>query len=349
MIKKISSQQLIKGMYVCGTDRKWLDTPFLWSKFLIKSDAQIQEIQEYCHFVLIDTQKGSDLPDEANPVTSIKLNPAEIIYQQTLRAYSELCDTAATEQILDSGRLNQMVQGLFEGLNRFPEHMLSLSLQTMPENGLVHRAINICIQVLVLAKHLKLEVERIHALGQGALLSAVGESISDKEHTENPESCRLVWILNNLNRADELIRNRQQAYKLEFKLNNLFQAVLVLVFEFNKLQGKDGRSIYQSIEQMSIHHDELDTDILAHFMAATGLYPLNSLVELNTGALGFVVDVNSQRPKQPTLKIMTDIHKQLLAEPVILNLADPLQSQYAVKNVLAIDEPVLAVLLDYLA
>jgi hypothetical protein len=30
-------------------------------------------------------------------------------------------------------------------------------------------------------------------------------------------------------------------------------------------------------------------------------------------------------------------------------LADPLQSQYAVKNVLAIDEPVLAVLLDYLA
>lgn len=349
MIKKIASQQLIKGMFVCGHDRKWLETPFFWSKFLIKSDAQVQKIQEYCHFVLIDTQKGLDLPDETetNPGTAKTLNPAETIYQQSLQAYSDLCHTAATEQILHPDLLNQMVQGLFEGLNRYPEPILGLSLQTAPENSSVHRAINIGIQTLALAKHLKLDIERIQALGQGALLSTVGEWLADEEQAENSGCYRLVNILNNLNRADDLIPDRHQAYKLEFKLNSLFQAVLMLVFEFNTLLDSNSRSIYQAIEHMSVNHAALDTGILANFMAAMDLYPLHSVVELNTGALGFVVEINPQMPKQPTLQIVTDAHKQLLAEPVILNLADSLRSPCAIKAVLPVDEPIVAVLLEY--
>jgi hypothetical protein len=61
MIKKIDVKQLRKNMYICGTDRKWIDLPFFRQKFLITSSDQINTIKEYCKIVYIDTDKGVDV------------------------------------------------------------------------------------------------------------------------------------------------------------------------------------------------------------------------------------------------------------------------------------------------
>ncbi|QSB00618.1 DUF3391 domain-containing protein [Methylomonas sp. EFPC1] len=65
MVKKININQLRKGMFVCGTDRKWIDTPFFRTKFLISSDKQINTLKEYCQTVSIDTGKGIDVDKPA--------------------------------------------------------------------------------------------------------------------------------------------------------------------------------------------------------------------------------------------------------------------------------------------
>ncbi|MDT4290309.1 DUF3391 domain-containing protein [Methylomonas sp. MO1] len=65
MVKKININQLRKGMFVCGTDRKWIDTPFFRTKFLISSDKQINTLKEYCQTVSIDTGKGIDVEKPA--------------------------------------------------------------------------------------------------------------------------------------------------------------------------------------------------------------------------------------------------------------------------------------------
>ncbi|AMK76088.1 hypothetical protein A1342_16575 [Methylomonas methanica] len=59
-------------MFVCGTDRKWIDTPFFRTKFLISSDKQINTLKEYCQTVSIDTGKGIDVdkPAETDIVDS---------------------------------------------------------------------------------------------------------------------------------------------------------------------------------------------------------------------------------------------------------------------------------------
>jgi hypothetical protein len=69
MVKKISVDKLQLGMYVCGTDRKWIDLPFFRQKFLLNSEKQIATLQHYCKQVLIDTEKGCDekVNEEAMP------------------------------------------------------------------------------------------------------------------------------------------------------------------------------------------------------------------------------------------------------------------------------------------
>lgn len=67
MIKKIPVNRLAIGMYLCGNDRKWLETPFFRSKFLVKTEHQIAGLREYCKFVFIDTKKGIDVPEQESP------------------------------------------------------------------------------------------------------------------------------------------------------------------------------------------------------------------------------------------------------------------------------------------
>jgi Domain of unknown function (DUF3391) len=60
MIKKISVEKLRLGMFICGTDRKWIDLPFIRAKFKVTSEKDIATLQSYCQEVLIDTEKGCD-------------------------------------------------------------------------------------------------------------------------------------------------------------------------------------------------------------------------------------------------------------------------------------------------
>ncbi len=58
-------------------------------------------------------------------------------------------------------------------------------------------------------------------------------------------------------------------------------------------------------------------DQLVQFM---GMYPVSSLVELNTGEVGVVIQQNQVRRLLPRLMLLLDPSKQRYQAPVILNL-----------------------------
>jgi putative nucleotidyltransferase with HDIG domain len=58
MIKKIQSNDLQIGMYVARLDRAWIETPFIVHRFQIKEQRQLDQLNEYCRFVFIDTGRG---------------------------------------------------------------------------------------------------------------------------------------------------------------------------------------------------------------------------------------------------------------------------------------------------
>ncbi len=67
-IKRIPTASVQVGMYLCGIDRSWLDTPFLTHRFLIKSSTDIAKLQQ-CGIqeITIDTERGLDLPSGSEP------------------------------------------------------------------------------------------------------------------------------------------------------------------------------------------------------------------------------------------------------------------------------------------
>lgn len=67
---------------------------------------------------------------------------------------------------------------------------------------------------------------------------------------------------------------------------------------------------------------EFQSDLVVEFIRAIGLYPTGTLVELNTGEVAVVVEQNLQRRLKPRIMIVMDAYKNLLDEPLFLDMAE---------------------------
>ena len=73
--RKMEVSGLRVGMYVSELDRPWLDTPFLFQGFFIRSKNEIDELHEHCEFVYIDLEQSlvaANQSDAAKPSPTVK-------------------------------------------------------------------------------------------------------------------------------------------------------------------------------------------------------------------------------------------------------------------------------------
>lgn len=59
--KRVDVRDLRIGMYVAELDRSWLETPFLFQGFELRSADELTQIEEHCKYVYIDVDRGPDV------------------------------------------------------------------------------------------------------------------------------------------------------------------------------------------------------------------------------------------------------------------------------------------------
>ncbi|TRX01421.1 HD-GYP domain-containing protein [Candidatus Methylobacter oryzae] len=192
MIKEISTKQLRKGMFVCGTDRKWIDIPFFRRKFLITSEEQINTLQAYCRTVVIDTEKGADvlsLPetqtateqqiDDATPESeraeqTDKDRGYRKSYEQSQTVLNEILSDARLGRSVDNPKVRGIVQDLTVNIVKDSQAMIGLIHAKDKNDTLARKSVNVCILALAFGKHIGIPKEKMYALGLGALLHDIG-------------------------------------------------------------------------------------------------------------------------------------------------------------------------------
>lgn len=97
--KKIHSMDIQKGMYVKQLDRPWIETPFMFQGFSIKTDEQVAELQKHCQWVYIDIEQGLDFDPSIGRASDFQeriktLEDEEVEIQKKVR---ELAETSLTE------------------------------------------------------------------------------------------------------------------------------------------------------------------------------------------------------------------------------------------------------------
>ncbi|WP_338042483.1 HD-GYP domain-containing protein [Paenibacillus ginsengarvi] len=79
---------------------------------------------------------------------------------------------------------------------------------------------------------------------------------------------------------------------------------------------------HQAVEALYAGANTLyETSMVEHFRDKVAIYPLGTTVTLNTGESGVVVDINSQSPQRPIVRVLVDADGQPLHAPYEIDMS----------------------------
>lgn len=341
MIKKIPSTHLTKGMFVCGNDRRWLDTPFMRSKFLIKTDRQIKQFQEYCRFAYIDTSKGLDVITPTVPEAPkqpIATHPADELYGNAIDA---LDDPALRRAVIanDYSGIDPIIHALKLGFEQHGRRLLALTLANTHQTSNA-MPINVCVQTLAMADHVNLDSKQRRLLTQLGMACGIESpsplpDISIEALTTELITQQQRFRLAQLSRIAATNRKRPDECQAQ-------EAWISLLYGFNdvnqalSLHPQPPVSILQRLseEVPNVFH----ADLLASFAETLRLYPPGFIVELASGELARIVAVN---PDTLDIQALTTPQKQIALQRTI-DTINPHST--LITRVVPLDDPLLSVL-----
>lgn len=209
--EKVSVKFLKIGMYVCKLDRSWLETPFPFQGFYIRTKNEIRDLQAFCDHVYIDVVKGKSLastPEISKPSpllrkekkrTKYRGKSAPLIinheyYAQSLKpiksefnsAHNLMLDlTSAIEETsfnlrvgkgLDIKKTKQIASQVVNSVIRNPNTLVWLTQLKEKGQYVYGHSLRSAILSAVFGRHLGIEEGQLEILVSGILLADIGKT-----------------------------------------------------------------------------------------------------------------------------------------------------------------------------
>lgn len=378
MKKKVTVDELRKGMYVSALDRPWRGTPFVFQGFEITDDAQLAELKQHCQYVYIDDayESGADigvskpLPgraaetepaeakrglrlhivgDEATALRRRRVHADKTTVEQEAKLIRKTHDEAAVlihtimddvhlGKSIDTGRAKKVVGAMAKSVLRNPDALICFAqLKKRDEYTALH-CLRVSILALAFGRHLGFEEEELNLLGLGALLHDIGKmrvpdailskpgKLSDREYEIMKSHVPMgVEILERTGaipaRALEVTRQHHERHagygymdRLKGDQISEFGAISAIVDVYDAITSdrvyKDGLA---SLDALKIMYEwrgrDFHPDLMEQFIQCIGIFPIGSVVVLNTAEVGVVRTLNREQRLKPQVVVVLKADK----------------------------------------
>lgn len=207
MIIRIPTDQLKVGMFVHELDLPWHRHPFLFNKFTLRTEKEIDAISETgLRFVDIDDSKGigpakktlrkpaNSTPARSTPAKApqqpalIPTINAKQDHQQEVRKASKLInkskksvlrlfDDARLGKAINHKKMTPLVDQILETVDKDPSIILNIArLKTKDEYTYLH-SVSVCALMMNFARKLNLGEDKVRELGLAGMLHDVGKMV----------------------------------------------------------------------------------------------------------------------------------------------------------------------------
>lgn len=199
---KVAVADLKIGMFVNQLDRPWLETPFLFQGFYIRSLHDIQILDKYCAYVFVDAQK--QINEQKQTLAIIQTtkdkthNAANYLpkrsqeYKDQIKVEDEIefakhCRTALSENYellhkhlkngnkLDLNIINDSMDDMVDSIIRNPDAFLWLTHLKHYDTYSYNHSIDNSVLAVSFGRHLGLSLTELHDLAIGVLLCDIGK------------------------------------------------------------------------------------------------------------------------------------------------------------------------------
>jgi putative nucleotidyltransferase with HDIG domain len=250
---------------------------------------------------------------------------------------------------IDTGAARELADRLAENIVKNENALMWLTqLKNRDEYTSMH-SINVCVLSLLFGRFLGLKEDELSVLGLGALLHDVGkmqvpseilnkpgrldadEGVVMRRHPEYGHAILKEYeglhpaVLEIALSHHERFDGSGYPRGLKGKLLNNY-ALIVSVIDFYDAVTSDrayhiGISPHEALNMMyAVAAKSFPKELIESFIQCLGIYPIGSLVELESGEVGVVMTVNRQRRLNPILTLVLDGSKQPLPKVKMMNL-----------------------------
>ena len=295
-----------------------------------------------------------------------ELPQARELSTQTKTLIDSILHDVRLGRSLDSSGAKRTVGGLVGSVLRNPDALVWFNQLKNKDEYTSEHSLRVCILALTFGRHLELSEPELNILGLGALLHDIGKmkipvEILNKPGRLTPEEFELmkshvpqgVGILNTTPdippAAIEVARSHHERYDgsgyafgLKGEQIGLFGQIGAIVDSYDAITSDrsyhKGMSAHDALRKMyEWRRKDFHEQLVEQFIQCMGIYPIGSVVEMNTGSVGVVVSVNRTWRLRPRVALVLDSSKKPYKSPHFIDLLnEDTQGQRAVviRNVL---------------
>ena len=287
------------------------------------------------------TKVGSIVPFEE------ELEQAREIKHEAVKNVKKMLQDAAAGKSFETEPARQQVNEMVKSIFRNKDALISLTrLKSFDEYTFTH-SVNVTVLSIALARELKFTKEHIDLIGLGAMLHDIGkmrvpEKILNKPGKLTPDE--RIEIQKHTTLGYELLKAREDipelsmliAYEHHERADGTGYPCGKKLLEINSgSQVSNVVDVYDALTSARVYkpgmppphalsfikaraESEFNPDYVDKFIEVIGIFPIGSVVELNTGQIGIVKEINRDNLFEPSvLVVMTAQHQRLGAGRLI--------------------------------
>jgi len=197
-------------MFVSRLDRPWLETPFLFQGFYIRTPNDIKTLKKYCIYVYINTEKmplspdkieifsgnlnhgdSNSLPNRSKVYKDRSLVEEEIkfakqCHESLVTHFKQLLIDVQDGRSLALTEMQKSISGMVDSIVRIPDAFLWLTTLKNIDSYAYKHAIGSSVLAVSFGRHLGLSIPELNDLATGVLLCDIGKSQLPKELLTKP-------------------------------------------------------------------------------------------------------------------------------------------------------------------
>jgi len=344
---RVENEEVLRKVLDCGMKEVYIDT----DKGDDIADAPTRdevnlEIQNELKKVIAgEPDRNYELPIKEEIVR------AKAIKQEAMETVQKAMQDARSGSAIQLEPVTAVVVKMVESICRNQDALLSLGMLKKSDEYVLNHSVSVCVIMLAFGKHLGYDDRVLKDIGTGGLLHDIGkilipEGILNKEGRLSPEE------------MEEVRKHVAVGSSILEKTPGISERTGQIVAQHHeRIDGSgypDGlsgseiseygqvASIVDVYDAMTSHRSYryrvpppevlrrlyewgkfyFNAGLVEQFIRCLGIYPIGSMVYLESGLIGVVIDHGSPGMLQPVIRIIFDTKKQSYVRPYDLDLSD---------------------------
>jgi HD-GYP domain-containing protein (c-di-GMP phosphodiesterase class II) len=361
MLKKnVPVGELRYGMYIAELDRPWTDTPFVFQGFVLQTQAQLETLKKFCTSVSVDEARSEPADSAAlkplAPRYTVQVplegevERAALVQRATSSVLRGALDAVRANHTLDAGSVAQAIAGMTESVLRNPDALMLLSALREKGDYTHSHSLDTAVYMACFGRFLQFSIDEISLLGYLGLMQDVGKlRVPDEilRKRERLTTAELEHAKRHVEHSADILsaapalpprlaelallhheRHDGSGYPKGLKGEDIgmIGSIAAIVDTFDALTA--ARPYAQAVSPSAAlsmlykwRGRFFDAVLVEQFIRCIGIFPLGSVVELNSGELAIVIGQNAERRLQPRVMIVRDAEGNALKPQKLLDLS----------------------------